>query len=149
MDARGICHIGKHKSTPEFLTKLSVFDIRLVMKYDPLDRVIYWLRDSQLQKITLDTKDQSPLNASFPSGFAEFGKYVSMSLDWITKNLFFVHDKYVHVIDLKNISKGSKKLFTPYHNGAVEVFPDEGYLVYAYAGMYAQQKDPNSNRIHL
>lgn len=130
----GICHIGAHKSNPKFLMKpnrtSSNYDFVLI-EHDPYDDTLYELNyQGELHKIYLKNKIQTVSHQL--KLFSELVEY--MSLDWITKNLYFVHTDSVHVINLKNSSKTAKRLFTAFGARRVKVFPQEGYLIISRLG---------------
>lgn len=127
----GICYIGKDKSDIEAkaAAKINSNIDKIIIEYDPSERAVYSLdRSDKIYKINLDSHTQNIVYEF--TGQYSAKEISSVALDWVTKNLYFFHDKTLSLINLNNPSK-RPITFMRYgsQNLIVKVFPTEVYLV--------------------
>lgn len=107
-------------------------------EYDSESRALYKGSFSEIQKISLDTKKESTLfDLSGINPFGSNGAINSIAYDWVTKNLYVVHEGWIKLLKVRDTSESPKPLRAldeKHFNPVIKVFPNQGYLVVKTSG---------------
>lgn len=129
----GLCLISSNetKSKPIIQSLKNVLEF---FTYDPLDGDIYVFDTSRrVIKVNLENGEQKLVYDFETSLVFSRGEIHSVTLDWVTKNLFLFFNRNLTVIDLNDSSKYPKTLFSleneKFTRPDLQVFPNDGYLV--------------------
>lgn len=118
-----------------------------VFDHDSRTNTLYVVKGNKIQKIRLSDMNETTIYEFSDPNPPNKTSIVSMSLDWVTKNLYIYHGHVLKVINVDDTSKSPRSLLLSHYNSkgaskvisawpVVKVFPNQGYLVTKISGKY-------------
>lgn len=128
-----VCHFGKNNSLKKFtLINGEIFPREF--DYDSRTRTLYAVKyesNIQISNISVDDGEFTTIFQS--SGINGYEVIHFVTLDWVSKNIYFIEGQSVKILRLEGGSKNPKTLFTlkknPQYYPEMKVFPNQGYLI--------------------
>lgn len=121
----GICLLGKYNDVGKLVLELDSTSHNK-FEYDIGENTMYRRYFNGIQKINLNEKKTTTLfELNLPTDLE------SIALDWVTKNIYVVHDDSVKIVNVRDTTKSPKTLWSfgrGKHAAKIKVFPNAGYL---------------------
>lgn len=128
----GICHIKKNESKAKLDGKPFTSQ-RYSFEYDFREKTVYSYKHRVIEKLSVDHNVTSNLHEfNFSQTILRDGSINSISLDWITKNLYVIYAKRLMVLNVKDKLSTPKTLIElgeSISSPTVKVFPNNGFIV--------------------
>lgn len=130
----GLCNLGKNDTKGRLMMDTSISAFEDSFEFDSYTNEIYVVSknrfENEIYKVQLDESLRSYL-FSFPTDESSIEPFGSIALDWVTKNIYAIHEGAIKVFNVQGnlkIPRWIADVKSDKHP-VIKIFPNEGYLV--------------------